>query len=54
MNDQAITELRNIMANLRPAQLDDLGLTPALRWYVGQYQARSPTTHRAAEYRKNA
>lgn len=45
MNDQAITELRNIMANLRPAQLDDLGLAPALRWYVGQYQARCPTLH---------
>ena len=30
MSDQAITELRNIMANLRPAQLDDLGLAPAL------------------------
>lgn len=45
MNDQAITELRNIMANLRPAQLDDLGLAPALRWYVGQYQARYPTAH---------
>jgi len=38
--DQAITELRNIMANLRPAQLDDLGLVPALRWYIGQYGAR--------------
>jgi len=45
MNDQAITELRNIMANLRPAQLDDLGLVPALRWYVSQYQARCPTIH---------
>ena len=40
--DQAITELRNIMANLRPAQLDDLGLAPALRWYIGQYGARHP------------
>jgi len=42
VSDQAITELRNIMANLRPAQLDDLGLAPALRWYVGQYQAANP------------
>jgi two-component system sensor histidine kinase UhpB len=25
---------------LRPAQLDDLGLVPALRWYVGQYTGR--------------
>ena len=45
MNDQAITELRNIMANLRPAQLDDLGLAAALRWYVSQYQTRYPDTH---------
>jgi signal transduction histidine kinase len=42
MNDQAISELRNIMADLRPAQLDDLGLVPALKWYIGQYQARNP------------
>jgi two-component system, NarL family, sensor histidine kinase UhpB len=42
MSDQAITELRNIMANLRPAQLDDLGLAPALRWYIKQYQAANP------------
>jgi signal transduction histidine kinase len=42
MNDQAIIELRNIMADLRPAQLDDLGLVPALKWYIGQYQARNP------------
>lgn len=42
LSDQAITELRNIMTGLRPAQLDDLGLAPALRWYVSQYQARHP------------
>ena len=40
--DQSITELRNIMADLRPAQLDDLGLVPALRWYIGQYTGRHP------------
>ncbi|MCX6029139.1 MAG: sensor histidine kinase [Chloroflexi bacterium] len=42
MADQAITELRNIMADLRPSQLDDLGLVPALRWYVQRYAARHP------------
>jgi signal transduction histidine kinase len=42
MSDRAISELRNIMANLRPAQLDDLGLGPALRWYVKQYQTANP------------
>ncbi len=45
MSDQAIVELRNIMADLRPAQLDDLGLVPALRWYVRQYQNRHPEIH---------
>jgi signal transduction histidine kinase len=40
--DQAMTELRNVMSDLRPAQLDDLGLVPALRWYVGQYATRQP------------
>ena len=30
------------MADLRPAQLDDLGLLPALRWYIGQYNGRHP------------
>jgi signal transduction histidine kinase len=42
MADQTITELRNIMADLRPSQLDDLGLAPALRWYVERYAARYP------------
>jgi len=42
LTDQSITELRNVMANLRPSQLDDLGLVPALHWYVQQYQARHP------------
>ncbi len=40
--DQAISELRDIMANLRPAQLDDLGLVPTLRWYVQQVAERNP------------
>lgn len=42
VSDGAITELRRIMADLRPAQLDDLGLIPALRWYTGQYGGRHP------------
>jgi signal transduction histidine kinase len=43
LNDLAVSELRNIMADLRPAQLDDLGLVPALRWYIQQYQTRQPS-----------
>jgi signal transduction histidine kinase len=40
--DQSITELRHVMADLRPSQLDDLGLVPALRWYVQSYMGRHP------------
>lgn len=42
VTDQAITELRHIMSDLRPALLDDLGLVPALRSYVQQYALRHP------------
>ena len=30
----ALSELRRILAGLRPAILDDLGLVPAIRWYA--------------------
>lgn len=40
--DQSLIGLRQVMANLRPPQLDDLGLVPALRWYVQQYAERHP------------
>jgi signal transduction histidine kinase len=43
LGNQAISELRNIMSDLRPALLDDLGLAPALRSYVQQYAARHPS-----------
>lgn len=36
----ALAELRRIIADLRPSQLDDLGLVAALRWYVQAYQQR--------------
>jgi len=36
----ALGELRRIIADLRPHQLDDLGLIPALRWYTQSFQAR--------------
>ncbi len=42
MAGDSIDELRNIMANLRPSQLDDLGLVPALRWYAQRYMERYP------------
>jgi two-component system sensor histidine kinase UhpB len=43
--DHALTELRNVMANLRPSQLDDLGLAPALHWYIQQHAVRHPQTN---------
>jgi signal transduction histidine kinase len=36
----ALDELRQIIADLRPSQLDDLGLVPALQWYIGEFQKR--------------
>ena len=36
----AIGELRRIISDLRPPQLDDLGLIPALRWSVQAFRQR--------------
>ena len=36
----ALGELRQIIADLRPSHLDDLGLVPALRWYLQKYSER--------------
>ncbi|HAJ35840.1 MAG TPA: hypothetical protein DCL15_09115 [Chloroflexi bacterium] len=36
----ALGELRNIISDLRPPQLDELGLAAALRWYVQNYARR--------------
>jgi signal transduction histidine kinase len=44
----AITELRRIIADLRPSQLDDLGLRATLRWYLQEFEQRhniSTTLH---------
>ncbi len=38
----ALGELRRIIADLRPPQLDELGLVPALRWYVQSFRKRHP------------
>jgi signal transduction histidine kinase len=34
----ALKELRKIIADLRPSQLDDLGLVPALEWYIQTFE----------------
>jgi signal transduction histidine kinase len=38
---ETIGSIRNVMAELRPAVLDDFGLAPALRWYAEQFAART-------------
>ncbi|HXF62358.1 MAG TPA: GAF domain-containing sensor histidine kinase [Caldilineaceae bacterium] len=40
--NDALVELRRIIADLRPPQLDDLGLMAALRWAVQSFQQRNP------------
>ncbi len=36
----ALGELRQLIADLRPPQLDDLGLVAALQWYIGEFEKR--------------
>ena len=35
----ALSELRQLIADLRPSQLDDLGLVAALQWYLQEFEA---------------
>lgn len=37
---QTLRAIRNMSIDLRPSALDDLGLLPALRWYVKEYQQK--------------
>ncbi len=39
--DGTVQTIRDVMANLRPAVLDDYGLVAALRWYSEQFARRS-------------
>ena len=38
---KTLRAIRNLSIDLRPSALDDLGLLPALRWYVKEYQQKS-------------
>jgi signal transduction histidine kinase len=38
---EIIAQVRNLTADLRPPVLDDLGLGPAINWYVEQFSGRS-------------
>jgi signal transduction histidine kinase len=39
--EETIESIRNVMAELRPAVLDDYGLTAVLRWYAQQFVERT-------------
>jgi len=39
--ESAVAATRKIVTDLRPSILDDLGLTSALRWQIGEYQKHS-------------
>ncbi|MBE3558186.1 MAG: sensor histidine kinase [Ktedonobacteraceae bacterium] len=38
---QTLRAIRNLSIDLRPSALDDLGLLPALRWYIKEYQGKT-------------
>jgi PAS domain S-box-containing protein len=39
--ERALQQVRNLSLELRPSMLDDLGLVPALRWYIGRTAQRA-------------
>ncbi|MGH9930208.1 MAG: PAS domain-containing sensor histidine kinase, partial [Pyrinomonadaceae bacterium] len=39
--EETVESIRDVMVKLRPAVLDDFGLTPALRWYAEQFTKRT-------------
>ncbi|MGB3199954.1 MAG: sensor histidine kinase, partial [Nodosilinea sp.] len=41
VTETALQQVRNLSLNLRPSMLDDLGLLPALRWYIHRHQERT-------------
>jgi two-component system sensor histidine kinase UhpB len=40
LTDQTLERIRELSLDLRPSLLDDLGLAPALRWYVKRFEQR--------------
>jgi signal transduction histidine kinase len=47
-SQSALGELHNVITDLRPPQLDDLGLAAALRWYIQEYERRRGMSTRFA------
>jgi PAS domain S-box-containing protein len=42
--DETIDDVRGIAVRLRPGALDDLGLVPALEWYINDFEKRTGIT----------
>ncbi|MBP0593399.1 PAS domain-containing protein [Paraburkholderia sp. LEh10] len=40
--DQLVVSVRRIATDLRPAMLDDLGLLPAIEWFIERFSSRYP------------
>jgi len=47
--EETTESIRDVMTALRPAVLDDFGLTPVLRWYVEQFAKRTGVAAIVAE-----
>jgi len=48
--EETIESIRNVMTELRPAVLDDYGLTPVLRWYAEQFVKRTGVVTTVVEH----
>lgn len=47
--EETIESIRNVMAELRPAVLDDYGLAAGLRWYAAQFSERTAVATKVIE-----
>ena len=52
LTDETLEQIRELALDLRPSMLDDLGLIPTLRWYVGRFSKRMdiPTDFQTAGF----
>lgn len=50
--EETTDSIRDVMAELRPAVLDDFGLAAALRWYADQFSTRTGVTTSVVEQGK--
>ena len=41
LTDEMLTRVRAMTVELRPTLLDDMGIVPTLRWYLGRFAART-------------